>query len=171
MSRSVGIGAAAMTWVLPTVMPEQARAAHLAYDRLCQYLDSGVASFVPSVAEFVELTYGNFLVAETLVGVLATLRGKTFDQVLEELPERDEGYPPGPAARYGWETAVYRLGHLHARSWRRRPESSQLYDLPTACRGSFNLVVAAVMEVAAETNKAAPEVAGLLKDAASAAVT
>ena len=141
-------------------MPEQARAAHLAYDRLCQYLDSGVASFVPSVAEFVELTYGNLLAAETLVVVLATLREQSFDQVLEELPERDEGYPPGPAARYGWETAIYRLRYLHAHSWRRRPESSQLYDLPTACRGSFNLVVAAVTEVAAETNKTSSEVAG-----------
>lgn len=128
-------------------------------------------SFVPSVAEFVELTYGNLAAAETLVVVLATLRGQTFDQVLEDLPERDEGYPPGPAARYGWETAIYRLRYLHAHSWRRRPESSQLYDLPTACRGSFNLVVAAVIEVAAETNKTAPQVARQLRDAASTAVS
>ena len=149
--------------------PEQARAAHLAYDRLCQFLDAGVAALVPTVAEFAELTYGSFLVAENLVGILAKLRGMTFDQALDALPERDEGYPPGTPARYTWETAVYRLKYLHAHSWQRRPEQSQVNDLPTACRGSFSLVVAAVMEVAAETNKTAPELAGQLRDAASAA--
>lgn len=63
-----------------------------------------------------------------------------------------------------------RLRYLHAHGWRRRPES-QLYNLPTACRGSFNRVVAAVTEAAAGTSKTSSRVAGLLRDAPSIAVS
>jgi hypothetical protein len=122
-------------------------------------------------AALVELTYGNFLAAETLAGILSRLRGKTFDQVLDDLPARDEGYPPGPAAKYMWETAIYQLRYLHAHSWQRRPEPSHVYDPPTAFRSSFNLVVAAVIEVAAETQTTAHRLTGKLRDAAAAAVT
>lgn len=148
--------------------PEQARAAHLAYDRLGRYLNSDADADVPSDEELEQLTYGNLLAAETLVVILAKLRGKTFDQVLDDLPERDEGYPPGPVVTNLWETARYQLRYLHARSWQRRPEPSRFHDRSTACRGSFSLVVAAVLEIAAETQTNADQLIGVLKDAAAA---
>ena len=114
--------------------PEQARAVHLAYDRLYEYVNSGAMALLSSEAELLELTYGNFLAAETLAGILAKLRGTTFDRVLRDLPERDEGYPPGPAAKYMWETAIHRLRHLHTHSWQHRPEPAHTYSLPTTLR-------------------------------------
>lgn len=67
-------------------------------------------------------SYGNLLAAETLVGILAKLRGKTFNRALDDLLARDEGYPPGPAGGYLWETGVHRLRFLHAHSWLCRPD-------------------------------------------------
>jgi hypothetical protein len=151
--------------------PEQARAAYLAYDRLYQYLNADVAALEPSDTELEELAYGNLLAAETLAGILAKLRGKTFDQVLDELPERDEGYPPGAAARYMWESAIYELRYLHAHSWQRRPEPSRIHNLPNAFRSSFNLAIAAAIEVAAETQTTAHQLTSMLRDAAAAGVT
>ena len=148
--------------------PEQARAVHLAYDRLYEYVNSGAMALLSSEAELLELTYGNFLAAETLAGILAKLRGTTFDRVLRDLPERDEGYPPGPAAKYMWETAIHRLRHLHTHSWQHRPEPAHTYSLPTTLRSSFNLVVASVVEVAAETETTSRQLAALLRDAAAA---
>ena len=148
--------------------PEQARAAHLAYNHLYKYLCSGGAAPVPSHVELMELSIGNLLAAETLVGILARLRGKTFDQALDGLPERDEGYPPGPAGGLLWDTSVYRLRFLHAHSWLVSTDRLPVYDLPTALRGSFNLVVSAVGEVAAETKTTGRQLAGLLRDAAVA---
>lgn len=148
--------------------PEQARAAHLAYDHLYQYLCSGGGAPGPSDAELMELTFGNLLAAETLVGILARLRGKTFDQALDGLPERDEGYPPGRAGGILWDTSVYRLRFLHAHSWLVSTDRLPVYELPTAFRGSFNLVVSSVAEVAAETKTTARQLAGLLRDAAVA---
>ena len=153
------------------MIPEQARAAHLAYDRLYKYLNADIAALVPPDAEIEELTYGNLLAAETLVEILAKLRGKTFDQVLDNLPERDEGYPPRPAGSYIWETAIYQLRYLHARSWQRRLDSSRILDLSIAFRGSFNLAVAAAAEVAAETKQTTRQLTGMLRDAASAVAT
>jgi len=148
--------------------PEQARAVHLAYDRLHDYVSSGDMTLLSTETELVELTYGNFLAAETLAGILAKLRGTTFDRVLRDLPERDEGVPPGPAAKYMWETAIHRLRHLHAHSWQRRPEPSHIYNLSTTLRSSFNLVVASIIEVAAETKTTSRQLAALLRDAAAA---
>ena len=148
--------------------PDQARAAHLAYDRLHNYMSTGGMGHLSSEDELVELTYGNFLAAETLAGILAKLRGTTFDHVLNDLPERDEGYPPGPAAKYMWETAVHRLRHLHAHTWQRRPDTLHTYSLSTALRSSFNLVVASVIEVATETKTTSRQLAALLRDAAAA---
>ena len=151
--------------------PEQARVAPLAYDRLYRYLNADIAAHEASDAELEELTYGNLLAAETLVEILAKLRGKTFDQALADLPERDEGYPPRPADGYTWESAVYQLRYLHARSWQRRLDPSRTHDLPTAYRGSFNLAVAAVAEVGAETKQTARQLTGMLRDAAAVATT
>ena len=148
--------------------PEQARAVHLAYDRLYEYVNSGAMGLLASEDDLVELTYGNFLAAETLAGILAKLRGTTFDRVLHDLPERDEGYPPGPAAKYMWETAIHRLRTLHAHSWQRRPEPPHHHNLSTTLRSSFNLVVASVIEVAAETRTTSRQLAALLRDAAAA---
>lgn len=148
--------------------PEQARAARLAYDHLGRYLSSDVVADVPTDEALAELTYGNLLAAETLVVILAKLRGKTFDQVLDDMPECDEGHPPGPAVTNMWEIAVYQLRYLHARSWERRPEPSRIHDRYSACRGSFNLVVAAVTELASETQRNAYQLIGVLKDAAAA---
>ena len=147
--------------------PLQARAAHLAYDRLYRYLCSDVVGAVPSDAELEELTYGNLLAAETLAVILARLRGKTFDQILDDLPERDEGYPRGPAAGSMWETSVYQLRFLHAHSWRYRRERLEVCDLPPAFRGSFNLVVSSVAEVAAETKTTSRQLVCALRDAAA----
>ena len=149
--------------------PEQARAAHLAYVRLYQYMSADAEPQMVSEAELRELTYGNFLAAETLLGILAKLHGKTFDRVLDELPQRDEGYPPGSAARYMWDHAIYRLRYMHARSWQHRPEPARTYSLLTTFRGSFNLVVAATIEVGATTKTPARHLASTLRDAAAGA--
>src|SRR5262245_2716607 len=147
--------------------PLQARAVRRAYDTLYGYVCSDVAAPVPSYAELEELTYGNLLDAETLAVILAKLRGKSFDQILDDLPERDEGCPPGPAAGYMWETSVYQLRLLHAHSWRYRRERLQVFDLPTAFRGSFNLMVSALVEVAAETKTTTRQLVCVLRDAAA----
>jgi hypothetical protein len=150
------------------VTPNQARAVHFAYDRLCRHLGSDSVGRVPADTDYVELTHGNLLAAETLAGILAKLRGRTFDQILDDLPERDEGCPPGPAAKYMWENTIHQLRYLHAHSWQHRPEPSHTYALPTAFRSSFNVAVASVIEVAAETKTPSQQVASLLRDAAAA---
>ena len=152
-----------------TMTPEQARAARIAYNRLYNYLSAGAAPKVPSEAELEYAIFGNFLATDTLLVILARLRGKTFDQVLAELPERDEGHPPGPGASYMWETAVHQLRYMHARSWQRRPEPGYTYSLPITFRSSFNLAVAAAIEVAAETQTSTRQLIGTLRDAAAVA--
>ena len=92
--------------------PEQARAAHNAYDRLYHYLSADAVPHMASEAELENAIFGNFLATDTLLVILARLRGKTFDQVLAALPERDEGHPPGPGARYTWETAAHQLRYM-----------------------------------------------------------
>jgi len=61
----------------------------------CTYLtrDGGL---VPADAQFVELTEGNFLTSDAIAEMLAKRRGRSFNQVLDGLPRRDEGYPPDP---------------------------------------------------------------------------
>lgn len=151
--------------------PDQARAAQLAYDNLYKYLNADIAALAPSDAESQELTYGNILAAQTLVEILAKLRGQTFDQALADLPERDEGYPLPSAGTFMWESAVYQLRYVHARSWQRRLNASRIHDWSIAYRGSFNLVVAAAVEVAVETKQTARQLTGMLRDAASAVAT
>ena len=152
-----------------TMTPEQARAAHIAYDRLYRYLSADAVPQVASESEFEDLIFGNFLATDTLIGILARLRGRTFDRVLAELPERDEGHPSGPGARYMWATAIYQLRYMHAKSWQRRPEPGYTYSLPITFRSSFNLAVAAAVEVAAETQTSTRQLVGMLRDAAAVA--
>jgi hypothetical protein len=134
---------------------EQSHVVHLACDFLHSYLtrDGGL---VPTDGQFVELTEGNFLTSDAIAGMLAKLRGRSFNQVLDELPRRDEGYPPDPAATSLWATAVAQLKNVHVYGWTAaRPHPPRDYDLPTAFRSSFNLVVALAVEFAAETDKSA----------------
>jgi hypothetical protein len=154
--------------IVAAMASEQACVVHLACDFLHSYLThDGV--LVPSDAQFVELTEGNFLTADAIAGMLAKLRGRSFDQVLDELPKRDEGYPPDPAAESMWATAVAQLKNVHVYGWEAaRPHPPRDYDLPTAFRSSFSLVVALAVEFAAETDKSARQLAKLLRDAAAA---
>ena len=147
---------------------EQARAAYLACDFLHAYLtrDGGV---VPPDAQYGELTEGSFLTSDAIAGMLAKLRGRSFNQVLDELPKRDEGYPPDSASTPTWESAVDRLKSVHVHGW----EAVRLAlpsddDPPSAFRSSLNLVVALTIEFSAETDKSARQLARLLRDAAAA---
>jgi hypothetical protein len=154
--------------IVAAMATEHARVVHLACDFLHSYLtrDGGL---VPSDAQFLDLTEGNFLTADAIAGMLAKLRGRSFNQVLDELPRRDEGYPPDPAAASLWATAVAQLKNVHVYGWKAaRPQPPRDYDLPTAFRSSFNLVVALAIEFAAETDKSAGQLAELLKDSAAA---
>jgi hypothetical protein len=147
---------------------EQARAAYLACEFLHAYLtrDGGV---VPPDAQYGELTEGNVLTSDAIAGMLAKLRGRSFNQVLDELPKRDEGYPPAAASTPTWDTAVERLKHVHIHGWEAaRPQLSSEDDLPSEFRSSLNLVVALTIEFAAETDKSARQLARLLRDAAAA---
>jgi hypothetical protein len=111
---------------------EQDRVVHLACDFLHAYMtrDGGL---VPCDAQFVELTEGNFLTSDVIAGMLAKLRGRSFDQVLDGLPKRDEGYPPDPAATSMWATAVAQLKNVHVYGCKAaRPQPPRDYDLPTA---------------------------------------
>jgi hypothetical protein len=147
---------------------DQARVVHLSCDFLHSYLtrDGGLA---PPDTRFVELTEGNFLTSDAVAGMLAKLRGRSFNHVLDELPKRDEGYPPHSAAAPTWETTVDRLKYVHLHGWAAaRPQPSSDDDRLAAFRGSFNLVVALTIEFAAETDKSARQLTRLLRDAAAA---
>ena len=145
--------------------PDQARAAaRLAYDFVYHYLDGDGGGLVPTNAQFVELTDGNFRASDHLAGRLAMLRKTTFDEVLDDLHERDEGYPPDPAAPM-WDTTVDMLKYVHAHSWQQLPQPSPAYDVATACRSSFNLVIALVIEYADQTGSMPADAAKQLRDA------
>jgi len=161
-------GLSSMRVNVAAMATEQARVVQLACDFLHSYMtrDGGL---VPSDAQYVELTEGNFLTADAIAGMLAKLRGRSFNQVLDELPKRDEGYPPDPAATAMWATAVAQLKNVHVHGCKAaRPQPPRDYALPTAFRSSFNLVVALAIEFAAETDKSARQLAKLLRDAAPA---
>jgi hypothetical protein len=154
--------------IVVAMASEHARAAYLACDFLHSYLtrDGGV---VPPDAQYGDLTEGNFLTSDAIAGMLAKLRGRSFNQVLDELPKRDEGYPPDPASMPMWDTAVDRLKNVHAHGWEAaRPLPPTDDDLPSELRSSLSLVVALTVEFAAETDKSARQLARLLRDAAAA---
>ena len=147
---------------------EQARVVHSACDFLHSYLTrDGV--LIPSDMQYVELTEGNVLTSDAVAGMLAKLRGRSFNQVLDELPKRDEGLPPDSTAAPAWDTALDHLKYVHANGWEAaRSDRSTVDDPPAAFRSSFNLVVALTIEFAAETDKSARQLARLLRDAAAA---
>ena len=147
---------------------EQARVVHLACDFLHSYLTrDGV--LIPSDLQYVELTEGSVLTSDAVAGMLAKLRGRSFNQVLDELPKRDEGFPPDSTATPTWDAAIDQLKHVHVNGWEAaRPDLSAERDPRAAFRASFSLVVALTIEFAAETDKSARQLARLLRDAAAA---
>ena|SRR5262245_19796589 len=147
--------------------PEQARSMHLACDFLYAYVAHDGQDVVPNAEQFVELTDGNYLAADALAGMLAKLFGKTFDQVLDELVERDEGCPPDSVAKPLWDDTVEQLKYLHDREWEARPEPPGSSELSRAFRSSFNLVVALNCAFATATQNPPSQTAGILRDAAA----
>lgn len=146
---------------------EQARVVHLACDFLHSYLTrDGV--LIRSDLPYAELTEGNVLTSDAVAGMLAKLRGRSFNQVLDELPKRDEGFPPDSTTAPMWDAAVDHLKYVRVHGWE-AARSDQATDDPQAAFGaSLNLVVALTIEFAAETDKSARQLARLLRDAAAA---
>ena len=129
---------------------------------------AGVGSPQPSTdQEILDLIGGNFLLANSVIGMLAPLRRKSVDEVLDELPARDEGFPHHPSATPMWATTVDLLRYARASGWQQMPQLSLVYDVPTALRNSFNLAVAVTFEFAAQTGQPPAYVARILADAAN----
>jgi hypothetical protein len=146
--------------------PEQARAVHLAYDFLHQYLScEGVGMVLPN-AQVPQLIDGNFRASEDLAGTLAQVGETTFDQVLNDLTQRDEGYPPEPATPM-WQSTIGQLKCVRAHNWQRCQDPSSAYDESTALRSSFNLLVALVIQFAAQTDRTPIQTVRLLRDVAA----
>jgi len=146
--------------------PEQAHAVHLAYDFLHQYWScDGVGMVLPN-AQFPQLIDGNLRASDDLAGTLAQVGETPFDQVLNDLPERDEGYPPEPATPM-WQSTIDQLKYVRAHNWQRFPAPSSAYDEPTALRSSFNLLVALVIQFAAQTDRTPIQTVRLLRDVAA----
>jgi hypothetical protein len=146
---------------------EQARVVHLACDFLHSYLTrDGV--LIRSDLPYAELTEGNVLTSDAVAGMLAKLRGRSFNQVLGELPKRDEGFPPDSAGAPMWDAAVDHLKYVHDHGWEAARSDQPTHDPQVAFGASLNLVVALTIEFAAETDKSARQLARLLRDAAAA---
>ena len=146
---------------------EQARVVHLACDFLHSYLTrDGV--LIRSDLPYAELTEGNVLTSDAVAGILAKLRGRSFNQVLDELPKRDEGFPPDSTAAPMWDAAVDHLKYVHDHGWEAARSDQPTHDPQAAFGASLNLVVALTIEFAAETDKSARQLARLLRDAAAA---
>ena len=84
-------------------------------------------------AQFPQLIDGNFRASEDLAGTLAQVGETTFDQVLNDLPARDEGYPPEPATPM-LQSTIGQLKCMRAHNWQRFPDPSGVYDESTALR-------------------------------------
>jgi hypothetical protein len=145
---------------------EHARKVKLSGDFLHSYL-AGLGDRLPSTdQELIDLTEGNFLLANAVVGMLAPLRRKSVDEVLDELPRRDEGIPDDAAATLLWATTVDLLRYTRGNGWQQMPQPSSIYDAATGFRNSFNLAMAATVEFAAQIRQSPAEVAKTFADAA-----
>lgn len=133
------------------------------------YLAAGGNVPPPADRALIDLTDGNYLLANAVIGMLAPLRRKSFDEVLDELPARDEGFPDHASATPMWATTVDQLRYAHANGWQSTPQPSTIYDLPTTFRNSFNLAVAVTLEFAAQTKQAPADVAKTFADAVALA--
>jgi hypothetical protein len=146
---------------------EQARRVKLSGNFLYAYIAGVRKELPPTDQELLDLTEGNFLLANAVIGMLAPLRRKSFDEVLDELPRRDEGFPEHAAATPMWLTTVDQLRYAHGNGWQQMPPPSRVYDAPTAFRNSFNLAVAVTYEFAAQTRQPPADVAKIFADAAA----
>ena len=118
---------------------EQARVVHLACDFLHSYLTrDGV--LIRSDLPYAELTEGNVLTSDAVAGMLAKLRGRSFNQVLDELPKRDEGFPPNATAAPMWDSAVDHLKYVHVHGWEAARSDQATGDPQAAFGASLNLV-------------------------------
>lgn len=145
----------------------QSRKVKLSGNFLHSYI-AGFGNEPPSNGqEVIDLIDGNFLLASAVIGMLAPLRRKSFDEVLDQLPPRDEGVPASPAATLRWATTVDLLRYARRNGWRQIPQPSRVYDVPTAFRNSFNLAVSATFEFAAQTGQHPADVAKTFADAAA----
>lgn len=141
----------------------------LAGDFLHSYLAGGGNVSPPVDQDLHDLADGNLLLANAVIGMLAPLRRQSYDEVLDELPPRDEGFPERAAAAPMWATTVDLLRHAHANGWRQTPQPSTVYDPSTTFRNSFNLAVAVTVEFAAQIGQRPAQVAKTFADAATLA--
>jgi hypothetical protein len=148
---------------------DQARKVKLSGNFLHSYLTTGGNMLAPTDQEILDLIDGNFLLANAVIGMLAPLRRKSFDEALDELPPRDEGFPQHAAATPMWATTVDLLRYARGSGWQQMPQPSLVYDVPTALRSSFNLAVAVTYEFAAQTGQPPANVAKTFADAAALA--
>lgn len=146
---------------------EQARKVKLSGNFLHAYLGGFGTALPPTDQELLDLIDGNFLLANAVISMLAPLRRKSFDEVLDELPLRDEGVPDHPAATPLWATTVDLVRYARGSGWTQMPQLSRVYDMPTALRNSFNLAVAVTFEFAAQTGQPPADVAKTFADAAT----
>jgi hypothetical protein len=148
---------------------DQARKMNLSGNFLHSYL-AGVGNALPSTdQELIDLTDGNLLLANAVIGMLAPLRRKSFDEVLDELPPRDEGIPDHAAATTMWATTVDLLRYAHGNGWHQTTQPTRVCNVPTAFRNALNLAVAVTYEFAARTGHPPATVAKIFADAAASA--
>lgn len=148
---------------------DQARKMTLSGNFLHSYF-AGVGHELPSTdQELIDLSDGNLLLANAVIGMLAPLRRKSFDEVLDELPPRDEGFPEHAAPTTMWATTIDLLRYAHGNGWQQTTQPTRVCDVPTAFRNAFNLAVAIIYEFAAQTGQPPATVAKTFADAAALA--
>jgi hypothetical protein len=145
---------------------DQARKLRLSGAFLTSYIAGAGDVLPPPNRELIDLTDGNFLLASAVIGMLAPLRRKSFDEVLDDLPARDEGFPDNPAATPMWATTLDILRYARGNGWQNLPYPTSIYDMPTAFRNSFNLAMVVTFEFAARTGQPPAYVAKTFADAA-----
>ncbi|HYJ68597.1 MAG TPA: hypothetical protein VEX15_13155 [Nocardioidaceae bacterium] len=145
---------------------DQARKLKLSGNLLHSYLGGTWTELSPTDQDLLDLIDGNFLLANAMLSMLAPLRRKSVDEVLDELSPRDEGIPDHPAAKPLWATTVDLVRDARGSGWMQMPQLSRVYDLPTALRNSFNVAVAVTFEFAAQAGHPPADVAKIFADAA-----
>lgn len=100
----------------------------------------------------VELADGLTLLAVETAFTLSQVRKTSVDQLLDEIPERDEGFVAG--ARSHWDEVLAAVKDI---IHRRMPTPSE--SLPDALTSAFNLAFALQSDAAARTGKSTAEFA------------
>ena len=146
---------------------DQVRKVHLSGTLLHSYLAADGGGSAPSDEELAELDDGNLLLADAVVGLLAQMRGSSFDEAIDSVPERDERFPDDDASTPMWATTIEMLKSVHASGWEQKPEFSSVYDVHTAFRSSFNLAASATFEFAELTQHSPVAAAKMMVDMAA----